>query len=107
MFGLGAPTLAGALGFAGLCEMVLFWAAVSLADGPQVKVPKCALAGALVQIVCLPCAYLLSFALGLWGLWFSPNNLLLSVLAVALTVLIFLLLPALLYVPLVPVSVKK
>jgi hypothetical protein len=107
MFGLGAPTLVTIVAFALFFEMVLFWAAVSLADGPEVRYPKCALAGLLVVATCLPCAALLYFALGLWSVWFNSNNYLLSIGAIVLTVLIFWVLPALLYVPFVPVSVKK
>jgi hypothetical protein len=107
MFGLGPIQLLGLLVLVLLFEIVLFWASVSLADGPETRLPKCALAGALVVAVCLPSIALVFFVFRLWDVWWSGEALAATLCAFGLSLLLAWALPALLYVPLVPVSVAK
>src|SRR5947209_19310530 len=100
MFGLGPIPLLGLLALALLFEIVLFWAAVSLADGPEPRLTRCALAGALAFAVSVPSIALVFYLFRLWDVWWNGEAVFASLSAIGLSALLVWALPALLYVPL-------
>jgi hypothetical protein len=107
MFGLGMLEVAIVAAVALAMEMVLFWASVALADGPEVKLPKIALMALLVVAACGPLIFLCFRLFGaqdqplqvvpIWKSWAAGG----------LSLLVLLAVPLLLNIPLVPVSIRK
>jgi hypothetical protein len=109
MFGFNAVQLGVAAVVLVALEMVLCWASLALADGPEVKLPKLALLAVSVVAVCGALSVLVFYALvGLsadaaggekgWLHWGA---------AAAASLLLLWLVPAALYVPLVRFSPWK
>jgi hypothetical protein len=88
-------------------EMVLFWASVALADGPEVKLPKIALMAVLIVAACGPLIVLTFRLLGVADRPLQLEPVWRPVTAVGVSLLILLAVPLLLNVPLTPVSIRK
>jgi hypothetical protein len=107
VFGLTALTLVGVLALALLFEVVLFWAAASLADAPEAGILKCGLVGLLVVAICGPVTAIIFFLFGMLETAYDTNRWVATILAYGLSIVAAWALPSVLLVPIVPVSLKK
>lgn len=107
MFGFDPLYMVIAVVVFALVEVALFWAAASLGDAPQLSWGKTFVVAVLVTVVWGALSLTLVWSSGLGSAALAPENRVRAILFAMGILGVMWLIPALLYAPLVPVSIPK